>query len=128
MKLLYSDKIELIDGCPSISFSGNLKLFRFVNSDNLEKSFLPKAFTKASMKQTCNAWGLSVYKNQNAAIEIYNSLPGGMREKFNKIMMCEIQDVDGVKYQSGKECNHYTFFPVANFDFNKRFKFIDHER
>lgn len=128
MKLLYSNKIESIEGCPCKTFNGKLKLFRFVKSNEIETSFNPKALTAKHLENECNGWGLSVYKNEDAAKNIFNNLSGSLRKKLDSIMYCNVEDSDGIKYQSGKDGNHYTFFPIENFDFKTRFKLVDHEK
>lgn len=125
MKLLNQDEINKIDGCPSENFKGKLRLFRWVNSNNIEQSFDCYASTKPKYAKECIAWGLSTYKSRKSAIEVLKNLPTGMQKKFNAIAACEIEDSDGVKYQSRENINHYTFFPIKEFDMVSKFKIIE---
>lgn len=63
MKLINQEEIDKIDGCPSQNYSGRLKLFRWVNSEDMLNSFECYALSKPKFAKECVAWGLSTYKS-----------------------------------------------------------------
>lgn len=125
MKLINQEEINKIDGCPSESYKGTLKLFRWVNSENIEQSFEFYGSTKPKFAKDCIAWGLSTYKSKKAAIEVLKNMSAGMQKKFNAIASCDIEDSDGIKYQSRENLNHYTFFPITEFNTASKFNIVE---
>lgn len=126
MKLINQEYIESIEGCPIDNQRGEIKLFRWVNTDNFENSFTPHGF-KDHLKDNCLAWGLSTFNSKKNAIDALNSLPAKKRKDFNAIAFCSINDENGIKHQSGGNKNHYTFYPSTEFDIISNFQIIENE-
>ena len=125
MKLVNQEEINKIAGCPSQNYTGSLKLFRWVSSEDMLNSFECYATSKPKFANDCIAWGLSTYRSKKSAIEVLKNLSIGMQRKFDAIAVCEIEENDGIKYQSRDNINHYTFFPRTNFDSVSRFNIIE---
>jgi len=125
MDLLHQEHIEKIDNCPANNQLGEIKLYRWVNKDDLENSYTPHGF-KEHLKNNCLAWGLSTYNNKQKAIEALNNATKGVRKKYNTIAFCVIKDEYGIKHQSGSN-NHYTFYPNKEFDIIGNFQIIENE-
>jgi hypothetical protein len=43
---------------------------------------------------------------------------------YNSIAVAIVDDNDGIKYQSGQNLNHYTYFPEKSIDLTKKFIII----
>lgn len=127
MELLNKEHIDKIDNCPLENLNGELKLYRWVDKNKLVESFTPYGF-KPKFRNSCIAWGLSTYNSYESAKETLNSLSLSIREKYNAIAFCTVEDKDGIKHQSGKNKNHYTFYPVKNFEPLKSFELIEDEK
>lgn len=123
MELLNKEHFEKLDNCPLENTNGEINLFRWVNTNDIENSYTPFGF-KEKFKNNCLAWGLSTYNSYNSAIETLNNLPNSTREKYNAISSCLIKNTDGIKHQSGKNKNHYTFYPIKGFDLSNNFEVI----
>ena len=126
MKLLHNEHIEKIENCPIENQLGEIKLYRWVNTDSFNNSFTPFGF-KEHFKNNCLAWGLSTYNSEKGALEALNSLPLKKRKEFNAIAFCSIKDENGIKHQSGSNKNHYTFYPNNEFDVISNFQIIENE-
>lgn len=124
MKLVNQDYIDKINNCPSENYKGEIRLFRWMNTNSVDKSFDYYGF-KPKYANICNAWGLSTYKTKNSALEALKNVSVGMQKRYNAIAECVIKDDDGIKYQSGKNLNHYTFFPLIKFDLPNKFKITE---
>lgn len=126
MDLLHQEHIAKIDNCPIENQLGEIKLYRWVNKDNFENSFVPHGF-KEHLKDNCLAWGLSTFNSEKGAKEALNSLPAKRRKEFNAIAFCSIKNENGIKHQSGVNKNHYTFYPSTEFDVLSNFQIIENE-
>lgn len=126
MELLHQEFFEKIDNCPIDNQLGVIKLFRWVNKEDLSNSFIPYGF-KDQFKNKCLAWGLSTFNSEKGAIDALNNLPAKKRREFNAIAFCSINDDNGIKHQSSSNKNHYTFYPNKEFDVIGNFQIIENE-
>ncbi len=126
MVLKYQKEIDKINNCPLSNEKGDKDLFRFIKEKPLsDNSFAPYGvINKKKYSHTCKAWGLSAYNSLKNANEVLQNLPGGTRESFVGIAKATITDNDGVKYQTGRNKNHYTFFPDNNLNLLTKFAIV----
>lgn len=125
IKLKHEDRIKALDNCPSkANYNGDLVLFRWVKTPITEDSFTPHSLLREKLKSMCDAWGLSVYQCLEEAEAELKNLTKRNREKYNAIAVCKITNSDGVKYQSGRNKKHFTFFPKEDFDCVAKFNLI----
>ena len=127
MDLLYQEKIDQIKDCPNNQKMGEIKLYRWIDKNNLENAYLPQGF-KEKFKDNCEAWGLSVYNSEKEAKQVLKNLSVGFQKKFNAISFCNIKDEFGIKHQSGTNQNHYTFYPAKEFYIINNFQIIENEK
>lgn len=126
MKLKFQKNIEKINNCPAGNEHGEKTLFRCVEKELTEKSFIPHAvLSKPKFQNECIAWGLSVFSSLDSANQMLKNLSKNKRINYSKIAQGKIKDVDGVKYSS-KNKKHYTFFPSEEFDVVENFEIVEH--
>lgn len=123
MELDHQEQIVKINNCPNLNEVGEKKLFRCVSNPLNEKSFVPYGF-KPKYKNICEAWGISTYNNIETAKNQLKSLSKNLLNNYNSIAVAVINDKDGIKYQSGPNSNHYTYFPEKSIDLTKKFSII----
>ncbi len=126
MKLLNSDNFNHISDCPINSEKGEKKLFRCIIKEDIQNSFIPLAFEKAKYKDNCQAWGLSLFKSKEIAMQKLKSL--SKKKTMNGLAFAFITDSNGIKHQSGSDLNHYTFYPSENFICTTEFKIVEDEK
>ena len=126
IKLKHEDQIKALDNCPSkANYDGDLVLFRWVKAPLTVDSFIPYSLHQEKLRNMCDAWGLSVYQSLEEAERELKNLTKRKRKKFNAIAICKISNYDGVKYQSGRNKKHFTFFPNEDFDCATKFNLIN---
>ena len=117
MELNFKENIDAIEGCPDHNVSGKKKLYRFVKLPLDKNSFIPHSVIyKPKYKNKCIAWGLSTYDSLKSAKQVLMNMPETRRQDFDAIAFGEVNDGDGIKYQSTKNLRHFTFFPVEELD------------
>ena len=120
MDLEHSEEIFKIKNCPNQNEIGTKKLYRCVLNPINNDSFIPYGF-KPKYKDICEAWGISTYNNIETAKNQLKSLPKSLLNNYNSIAVATVNDNDGIKYQSGQNLNHYTYFPEKSIDLTKKF-------
>lgn len=124
MKLKFQTNIEKIKNCPANHEQGEKTLFRCVESDLTEKSFIPNAvLLKPKFQDNCIAWGLSVFSTFDSANEMLKNLSKNKRVNYAKIAQANITDEHGIKYGS-KNKKHYTFFPKEELNVVENFEIV----
>lgn len=123
MEFAHNEDIVKINNCPSSNEVGEKKLYRCVSNPLNEKSFIPYGL-KPKYKNLCEAWGISTYNNLETAKNQLKSLSKNLLNNYNSIAVAIVNDSDGIKYQSGQNLNHYTYFPEKNIDLKKKFTII----
>ena len=126
MTLKYQKKIDSIDNCPVDNLQGEITLFRCVENPMTDKSFVPNAvLTKPKLENNCLAWGLSMFKTYDSAKQILNNLSKNKRVNYSNVAKGVITDTDGIKHNSRKATNHYTFYPEERLDIVSKFAIVD---
>ncbi|MFI8377465.1 hypothetical protein [Leeuwenhoekiella sp. NPDC079379] len=124
MKLKFQANIERIKDCPANNERGEKIVFRCVESELSEKSFIPNAvLLKPKFQDHCIAWGLSVFSTFDSANEMLKNLSKNKRVNYKKIAQARITDEHGIKYGS-KNKKHYTFFPKEELNVIENFKIV----
>lgn len=126
MKFINGKDFEHIADCPLNNETGEKKLFRCIIKDNLTNSFTPLALEKTKYKDNCQAWGLSLFKSKDVALQKLKNL--SKKKTMNGIAFAIINDSNGFKHQSGNDLNHYTFYPFDNFVCINEFKIAEDEK
>ena len=125
MKLKFQENIEKIKDCPANNEHGEKKLFRCVEKELTDNSFLPQAvLLKPKYQHKCIAWGLSVFNSFDSANQILKNLSKNKRVNYSKIAQGVINDSHGIKY-GGTNKKHYTFFPSEEFKVVENFEIVD---
>ncbi len=125
MKLKFQENIEKIKNCPANNEKGEKTLFRCVENELTEKSFVPQAvLLKPKHQDKCIAWGLSVFSSFDSANQILKNLSQNKRVNYSKIAQGLINDNHGIKY-GGNNKKHYTFFPAEEFNVVDNFEIVD---
>lgn len=128
LKLKNEERIIALENCPSkANLDGVLTLYRCVASPINEDSFIPHSLLFTKFINECNAWGLSLFLDVKSARLQLKNLTKKMQGKYLAIAKCCISNSDGIKYQSGQNKFHYTFFPKENFDCVANFILIDED-
>ncbi|MEK6495469.1 hypothetical protein [Myroides odoratimimus] len=125
MKILNIEQFQHIADCPLGNKTGEIELFRIVLRNSMSESFIPHAIKMPKLKGECKAWGLSLYKSEKRAIQALKNL--SKKKAGDGIAVANISDSHGIKYQTGDDLTHFTFYPFENFVFLTEFKIIDHE-
>jgi hypothetical protein len=123
MNLVNKENFENIENCPLENESGEKELYRCVFRDRLEESFVPLALEKAKYKDNCLAWGLSVFKGKDIAIQKLKNL--SKKKSMDALAIALINDTHGLKHQSGGDINHYTFYPADIYNCIEEFKIVE---
>tara|TARA_R110002050_G_scaffold125594_5_gene245366 strand:- start:2467 stop:2853 length:387 start_codon:yes stop_codon:yes gene_type:complete len=124
MKLKFQENIEKIKDCPANNEQGVKKLFRCVEKEITEKSFMPQAvLLKPKYQDNCIAWGLSVFNSFDSANQILKNLSKNKRVNYSNIAQAIINDSHGIKYGSSNK-KHYTFFPSEEFNIVENFEIV----
>ena len=126
MKLEHHEEIVKIINCPNSNEVGEKQLYRCVSNPLSKNSFVPYGF-KPKYKNICEAWGISTFNNIETAKNQLKSLSKNLLNNYNSIAVAVINDSDGIKYQSGQNLNHYTYFPEENIDLTKKFIIISND-
>lgn len=115
--LMYSEEISKIDNCPSKNEKGSIEVVRLVKNNpakiedlKLHSEIHPK------LAGICEAWGLSVFKKPTEIRDVKKILSKKIAAKYNLASYFTITDDMGIKYQSGSNKKHYTFFPKKDLD------------
>src|SRR5690606_7463428 len=117
--------IEKIKDCPANNEIGEKTLFRCVENEVNEKSFIPQAvLLKPKYQDKCIAWGLSVFNSFDSANQMLKNLSKNKRVNYSKIAQGVINDSHGIKY-GGSNKKHYTFFPAEEFNVVENFEIVD---
>ena len=125
MKLKYQEEINKIKDCPAGNEKGSKQLYRCIEEQISEKSFIPQAvLLKPKYQNKCIAWGLSVFSSFESANQMLNNLSKNKRINYAKVAKGVICDSHGIKYP-GKNKKHYTFFPEENFDVVENFEIVE---
>ena len=125
MKLKFQENIEKIKNCPANNEKGEKTLFRCVEKDITENSFVPQAvLLKPKYQDLCIAWGLSVFSSLDSANQTLKNLSQNKRVNYSKIAQGLINDEHGIKY-GGNNKKHYTFFPSEEFNVVDNFAIIE---
>lgn len=126
MALKFQKEIDSIENCPVDNLLGEITLFRCVEHPMTEKSFVPYAvLQKPKLKGNCLAWGLSMFKTYDSAKQMLNNLSQNKRENYSNVAKGIITDNDGIKHNSKKTTNHYTFYPEEGLDIVSKFAIVD---
>ncbi|MFT4525176.1 MAG: hypothetical protein ACI85F_001329 [Bacteroidia bacterium] len=111
MKLKHQSNIDLIPDCPLVNEDGEMELFRCVENPISEQSFIPQAvLLKPKYQNLCQAWGLSTSKSHKHASQLLKNLSKNKRVQYAQVAKMQVTNDHGIKY-SGKNREHYTFFP-----------------
>ncbi len=125
MKLKFQESIEKIKDCPANNELGDKRLFRCVENEVNEKSFVPQAvLLKPKYQDKCIAWGLSVFNSFDSANQMLKNLSKNKRVNYSKIAQGMIDDSHGIKY-GGSNKKHYRFFPSEEFNVVENFEIVD---
>lgn len=127
MELKYQTQIDSIENCPLANQYGSLILYRCVENPITPNSIEVHAVLhKPKYHDICQAWGLSFFRDVNAAKEMLRNLSKKKQKQVNvqAIASCLITDNDGIKYATNNK-KHYTFFPKVDLDLIDRFTLIE---
>ncbi|PHQ30839.1 hypothetical protein [Leeuwenhoekiella nanhaiensis] len=125
MKLKFQENIDKIKNCPSQNEKGEMNLFRCVESEISEKSFVPQAvLLKPKYQDMCIAWGISVFNSFDSANQMLKNLSKNKRNNYSKIARGIINDSHGIKH-GGNNKKHYTFFPTEEFNILENFEVVN---
>lgn len=127
MKLKFQEDIDKIPNCPAPNKTGQVTLYRCVEEELTENSFIPNAvLRKPKLQNECIAWGLSLFSSFDSAKQMLNNLTRCKQVKYKQIAKAVINDSHGTKF-SDKNNNHYTFFPTKEFNELENFEIVNRD-